>query len=149
MLLLTKARLHEWYLMAGLLTLMPVVTGPIWFRLLITLSASDLSVGEALIAVLPGVVLTGIIAIRFRRCFSGSVAYAARTLLILGCMRWLNSFMIGAAPASHIDSGPFVVIGIALPTVFAIVALYLSGNVRRAVPSGLAAMVPGHDPKKE
>ena len=91
MILLAKAKLHEWYLMAGLLMLMPVVTGPIWFRLLVVLSASGLSVGEALIAVLPGVVLTGIIAIRFRHCFSGSVADAARTLLILGCMRWLNS----------------------------------------------------------
>ncbi len=148
LMLLTKDKLHEWYLMAGLLTLMPVVTGPIWFQLLIALSTSGLSAGEALVAVLPGVALTGIIVLRFRRCLSGPLAQASWTLLILSCMRWLNSFMIGAAGALHIDSGLFVLIGVTLPTVVAIVAFYLSGQVRWTVESGLVTMATGHDPKK-
>ncbi len=129
--LLTKAKRHEWYMMAGLLTLLPVLTGPIWFALW-SAGAASYHFGEAFLTVLPGVILTGIIAIRFHRCFFGSVSYAARVLLILGCMRWLSSFIIGAAPAFHIDSGLFVVIGIALPTVFAIVAVSLSTTVKWA-----------------
>jgi hypothetical protein len=41
-----------------------------------------------------------------------------------------------------------VFIGVALPTVVAVAALYLSGKVREAVHAGLAAMVSEHDPKK-
>ncbi len=128
--LVAKAKQHEWYLMAGLLTLMPIVTGPIWFALWAA-GAASYHPGEAFLIVLPGAVLTCIFAIRFRRCLAGPTAYTTWILLILGCLRWLNSFMIGAAPAFQVDSALFLVIGIALPTVFAAVAVYLSNKVRR------------------
>jgi hypothetical protein len=148
--LLRKAGQGELHRMAALLTLMPVLTEPLFWLFPVFLSSlirtdSDAAhLSEALggvfpgvallslIATLPSVVLTGLIALRFRRCLSGSTTRTAWFLLILAGVRWLNSFMTFAAPAFEIDGGAFMIIGIIMPTVFAIAASYASSKVSRA-----------------
>lgn len=146
--LLRKAGQGELHRMAGLLTLMPVLTEPLFWlfpALLLWLypdgaplsgAAGGRLLGVILIcvlAVLPSVVLTCLIALRCRRCFSGSIAPTAWFLLIFACVRWLNSFMIFAAPAVEIDSDVFPIIGLALPTVFAIAASYASSRATKVM----------------
>lgn len=148
--LLRKDRQGAWHRMAAWLTLLPALTEPLFwlfpfFLMWIypdgaqlsaalggRLSGGELGVLMGLIAILPNVVLTGLIVLRFRRCFSGATTRLAWFLLILACARWLNSFMIFAASAFEIDGGAFLIIGITMPTVFAIAASYASSTVSRA-----------------
>ncbi len=82
-------------LMAGLLSLKPIVTTPIWFAIISTLhSPIDKLEPTHFLSILPGASLTLIIAFAFRHLFSGPGAGSARALLVLDCARWLNSFLI-------------------------------------------------------
>ena len=120
-------------LMAGLLTLKPIVTTPIWFAIISTLHGPIGKLEPAyFLSILPGASLTLIIAFAFRHLFSGRGAGSARVLLVLDCARWLNSslliFLFGGMESGWLASLACVVplIGLLLPTVFAVVALTLS-----------------------
>lgn len=117
--------------MAGLLTLKPIVTTPIWFAVMSTLPTPIDSLEPAhFLSILPGASLTVIIALAFRPLFSGPGAGSARALLVLDCARWLNSFLMSLPYGGTLDSGSpacvFALIGITLPTIFAVVALTTS-----------------------
>ena len=122
----------ELSLMAGLLTLKPIVTTPIWFAVISTLhSPVDELEPAHFLSILPGASLTFIIGFAFRRLFSGPRAGSARALVVLDCARWLNSFLISLPYGGYsVESGSllciFALIGLALPTVFAVVALTTS-----------------------
>jgi len=122
--------------MAGLLTLKPIVTTPIWFAIL----AKDLrpEVVKLAVSVLPGAGLTVLAILVFWPLFSGPQAGVARTLLALDCLRWLNSAAIVALASAGDFSqatGSLVCmlaqIGLALPTVYAALALTMSLLVTR------------------
>jgi hypothetical protein len=128
---LVLTRPNRLSLMAGLLTLKPIVATPIWLAIL---ANSFNSVPHRIelahfLSVLPGASLTLAVVIVFRSLFSGPRAGIARTLLVLDCARWLNSFFM-VLPFSSRGNGVFGVIlallGLTLPTVFAIVALTTS-----------------------
>jgi hypothetical protein len=117
--------------MAGLLTLKPIVTTPIWFAIIGTLhSPVDKLEPAHFLSIVPGAGLTVITVLAFRPLFSGPRAGTARMLLGLDCARWLNSFLLNL-PYGGITGGGslvclFALIGLALPTVFAVVALTTS-----------------------
>jgi len=124
-------RPNELSLMAGLLTLKPILTTPIWFAILSTLrSPIDRLEPTHFLSILPGASLTLIIAIAFRHLLSGPRAGSARALLVLDCARWLNSFLYTLPYGGNVERGSlacvFGLIGLILPTVFAVVALTLA-----------------------
>ena len=141
---LVLARPKDLSLMAGLLTLKPIVTTPIWFGLL--LAVDHPPVGSRplpdLITILPGASLTLIVLIVFRKVFSGPHAGAARTLLVLDCARWLNSYLIVLVrPLERASDFQCILAlpGLTLPVVFAVVALYVCRAAARQTVSQSAA----------
>ena len=124
-------------LMAGLLTLKPIVTTPLWAAIFYYFSShyilpSTQGVGGALVAlcsILPGASLTLLILVIFRHLLFGSRSTSAWVLILLDCMRWLNSGLLTAAGSiSYYDvTGPFAcifgLVGLLFPTAYAIVAL--------------------------
>ena len=128
---LVITRRNEFTLMAGLLTLKPILTTPIWFAVLGTLPRPVHGLEPAhFLSILPGFSLTVLIVIAFRHLFTGPHAGGARTLLVLDCARWLNSFLISVQYNLTMNTESlaciFALIGLALPTVFAVVAVTLS-----------------------
>jgi hypothetical protein len=116
-------------LMAGLLTLKPIVTTPIWVAIIRPLFASGPLKPAHFLSILPGASLTLIIVLVFRHQFSGPGSGSARALLVLDCARWLNSFLL-ILPYGNVGIEAlgciFAIIGLTLPTVFAVLALTLS-----------------------
>ena len=117
-------------LMAGLLTLKPIVTTPIWLALLQNTNAYRLTPANFL-AILPGAGLTLIAFMVFRPLFSGPQADNARILLVLDIARVLNSFLMWLLGLICV-LGP---IGLALPTLFALAAITLSTDTTRETAS--------------
>ncbi len=114
-------------LMAGLLTLKPIVTTPIWAALLQNTYADRLTPSQFL-SILPGAGLTLIAFMVFRPLFSGPQAGTARILLVLDSARWLNSLLMLLPYSQEAQTLAciFAPIGLALPTLFALVAVTLS-----------------------
>lgn len=137
-------------LMAGLLTLKPLLTTPVYFFLLIIVGSRLISFSfllPAIVAILPGASLTLIMAVAFRSLLSGPRAGRAWLLLGLDCVRWLNSFLLGLYVAgiaagklsadklsmlSDLDTlvGVSCVLGLAMPTVFAVIAFLIIDTSR-------------------
>jgi hypothetical protein len=136
---LVADRRNELSLMAGLLTLKPILTAPLWALMISSLasyinrpSTQSSAVDSALLAlwsILPGAGLTLLVLLIFRRLFFGSRSTWARVLILLDCVRWTNSGLLTAANAmAYYDSiAPFVcifaLIGLFFPTAYAVVAL--------------------------
>ena len=114
-------------LMAGLLTLKPIVATPIWVALLQNAYADRLTPAQFL-SILPGAGLTLIAFMAFRPLFSGPQAGNARILLVLDIARWLNSFLMLLPYPQAVGTLAciFAPIGLGLPTLFALVAVTLS-----------------------
>lgn len=131
-LFLVVNRPNELSLMAGLLTLKPILTTPIWFALISTLPSPVENLEPAhFLSILPGASLTFTIGFAFRGLLSGPRAGHARALLALDCARWLNSSLIFLPyGGDSVETGSllciFALIGLTLPTVFAVVALATS-----------------------
>lgn len=131
-------------LLAGLLTLKPIVATPIWIAILEGFSVSVTTLEPAhFLTLLPGAGLTIVIVFIFRPLFSGPTAGPARLLLALDCARWLNSFLLvlpfGSSPGTDELPCVLALIGLALPTVFAVVALvavFTHGKTRSGPPAG-------------
>jgi hypothetical protein len=124
-------RRNELSLMAGLLTLKPILTTPLWALIISSLEGSTVSDALiSLLSMLPGASLTILALAIFRQQFSGSGAAPARLLILLDCMRWLNSGLcLGGAnalsynPATGALTCIFALIGLIFPTAYAVVAL--------------------------
>ena len=117
--------------MAGLLTLKPIVTTPIWATIIyffLPYSIDRLEPAHWL-TILPGAGVTIMIVFMYRHLFSGPTASSATVLLVLDCIRWLNSFLL-ILPYGGGTNGPlsclFAFVGLAMPSVFAVVALTLT-----------------------
>jgi hypothetical protein len=112
--------------MAGLLSMKPVITTPLWFGM-IALLAPPRSFGTLepvhFLSILPGAGLTLAIAIVYRRLLSGPTAPVAWTLLVIDCARWLNSFFIYLPIGDGSLNCLSALCGLAMPTVFATIAL--------------------------
>jgi len=131
---LVRHRRNELSLMAGLLTLKPILTTPLWLMILSFLDGR--AGGEALIpllSTLPGASLTVLTLAIFRPLFFGSGATPARMLIALDCMRWINSSLclggINALPynqATGTATCIFALIGLIFPTAYSVVALTTS-----------------------
>ena len=124
-------------LMAGLLTLKPIVTTPLWAAIIYYFSSNYLLpstevLGGALVAlcsILPGASLTLLNLVIFRRLLFGSRSTSAWMLILLDCMRWINSGLLTFAGSISYYSatGPFgcifALVGLLFPTAYAIIAL--------------------------
>ena len=129
--------------MAGWLTLKPILTTPVW---LVSLTVSAILLEEsssperawilAVIGILPGASLTMWTVLVFRLTLFRPRAHAAWLLVALDCARWLNSFLMTLVSADWSRSGdlidlvnvPTPMIGLAMPTVFAIIAYVVARN---------------------
>ena len=110
--------------MAGLLTIKPVITAPIWFGIMAAFEPSYDRLGPShFLSILPGASLTLITAVAFRRLFSGPRARVAWVLLALDCARWLNSFFIYWPYGDGSLNCLSALCGLSMPTVFATIAL--------------------------
>jgi hypothetical protein len=144
---LTLSRPRDLSLMAGLLTLKPIVTTPMWFGLVILsyFPPAGSRPLPNLITILPGAGLTLIALIVFRKVFSGPFAGAARTLLVLDCARWLNSYLmlrLGTTEGAQSFQCVLALLGLTLPVAFAVVAVYVCRAAARQTVSPSAA--PSH-----
>ena len=124
-------------LMAGLLTWKPIVTTPLWAAIInyfgsnYMLPSTQVVSGAlvALCSILPGASLTLLILVIFRRLFFGSRSTSAWMLILLDCMRWINSGLLTAAGSISFYgvTAPFAcifaLVGLLFPTAYAIVAL--------------------------
>jgi hypothetical protein len=117
--------------LATYLTLKPIVATPIWFAIIYTLLPPSIHELEPahFLTILPGVSLTIAIVFMCRHVFTGPRAGSAIVLLALDCIRWLNSFLL-ILPYGGGTNGPlnclFAFVGLAMPSVFAVVALALT-----------------------
>ncbi len=128
--------------MAALLTLKPYLTTPIWGFLLV-LTGEDRSPIMAVVAILPGALISAWTFSRHKNLMTGMDAnFKARLLLALDCLRWLNSLFLSlffqADPPSNRDLGSAlaaltIVLGVGLPTVYALVAGGLTWRVSEKV----------------
>lgn len=128
---------------AGWLTLKPVVTTPIWFLFLLSTAGVSYNTPEEIppavfLSILPGALLTVISVMQYQSLLFGEEARRdAWGLLVLDCLRWINSGLLMISPAYQqriplFDAvqGISSITGILLPTIFAIIALYLSRATR-------------------
>ena len=117
--------------MATYLTLKPIVATPIWFAMISTLLPPSIQKLEPahFLTILPGAGLTTVIVLMHRHVFAGPQAGSAIVLLVLDCIRWLNSFLL-ILPYGGGTNGLlnclFAFVGLAMPSVFAVVALTLT-----------------------
>lgn len=125
---LVANRRNEFSLMAGLLTLKPILTTPLWLMIISALQGS--AVIHALIplfSILPGASLTFIAVAIFRRLFFGPMLTSAMLLIVLDCLRWINSGLLTAVGSSYNAIASmaciFGLIGLIFPTAYAVVAL--------------------------
>lgn len=124
---------------AGWMTLKPLIATPIWWMMLLSSGPSTSSVADniqllAIFGMLPGAILTFCIVSRFNTVLFGSEARPrAWLLLVLDCVRWINSGFILAATSFDIQetlsdqiNGFISITAILLPTIFALIAFGLS-----------------------
>ena len=121
--------------MAGWLTLKPLLTTPLWVLILGLLYQTPM-IG-AFLSILPGALLSLLAARKYEDVLTGFRTHRiARQLLILDCVRWLNTLVImvlaggvvGPTTNGRVDYAPFlaalIIIGFALPSVFGAFAVY-------------------------
>ena len=117
--------------LATYLTLKPIVATPIWVAIISTLLPPAIHELEPahFLTILPGAGLTIVIVLMHRHVFTGPRAGSAKVLLVLDCIRWLNSFLL-ILPYGGGTNGLlnclFAFVGLAMPSVLAVVALILT-----------------------
>lgn len=125
-------RRNELGLMAGLLTLKPILTTPLWVLIISFLQRDGVAAAPiALYSILPGASLTVMTLVIFRPLFFGSRSTLARMLILLDCMRWVNSYLLtriaslpyGYSEAMGSMACVFALLGLIFPTAYAVVAL--------------------------
>lgn len=128
---LLTSRRNEFSNMAGVLTLKPIITTPVWVAIISFLYDSGAqSQRIALWSILPGAGLTVLAIVIFRRLFlSLSPRFILAVLLILlDCMRWINSGLLTVTIALPYNGANnrwgnlFVLIGLIFPSAYSIVA---------------------------
>ena len=119
--------------MAGFLTLKPIITTPVWAVIISFLHGSAVDAQFiAVWSILPGVGLTLLALMIFRRLFLSSRPILAMLLIVLDCIRWINSGLLTltvSLPYSGVtntSASIFALIGLIFPTAYAIVALMVT-----------------------
>jgi hypothetical protein len=109
-------------LMAGLLTLKPLLATHIWALFLSGLGELDPQsrLFRILLSATPGAGLTLITLAVFWPLFSGLKAGTAWKLIALDCARWLSTLLMLLT-----DAGCFAGLSLAMPTIFAVAALIM------------------------
>jgi hypothetical protein len=125
---LVANRRNELSLMAGLLTLKPILTTPLWLLIISSLQgAAGVHLFLPVLSILPGAGLTALAFVIFRSLFYGPRSTSAMLLIVLDCMRWINSGLLTATGSSYnvFSSSAcfFAFVGLIFPTAYAVVAL--------------------------
>jgi hypothetical protein len=127
---LLTSRRNEFSYMAGVLTLKPIITTPIWAVIVGSLQDSGVDGARiALYSILPGASLTILALVIFRHLFFRLMSISAMLLIVLDCMRWINSGLLTAIAflpynrANDTLTGIFAIIGLIFPTAYSVVAL--------------------------
>lgn len=112
---------------AGLLTLKPLLATPIW--MMIGSATATAPRAPIVLTLLPGIGLTVLLLIAYKDVLRDETTrQSAIVLLVLDCVRWINSFIM-LLSASTPASGLLIFVAIALPGVFALVASWIAGNL--------------------
>jgi hypothetical protein len=125
--------------MAGLLTLKPVFTTPLWW--LILYSTTPVTQVATTLSILPGAGLTLLTLYMFRSILFGRGMHrAAWLLIVLDCIRWSNSYIIALSsydayqPQRNALVGTLAqfsgIIGLLMPSLFALVAWRMTAKVQ-------------------
>lgn len=123
--------------MAGLFTLKPFATTPVWVSLIT--SGADRVVSGTWISTLVAALLTGLLVSYFRDLFSNPLTGSpARLLVGLDCLRWLNTFiLVNLLAVSNNGSSLLgvaalasILCGLLLPGIFALVAFNITKDSR-------------------
>ena len=118
-----KSEHDRMLLMAGLLTLKPILTTPIWL-LIASRTYNELQPQiAAFLGILPGASLTALTVLGFRSQFSGRHAGRAWTLLAFDSVRWINTFLYAST-----SMGVTAILGLALPTIYALLVTIVLGT---------------------
>ena len=113
-----KTDLH---LMAAILTLKPVFLTPVWFSIMTVFEISHPTFGKVL-GILPAVVVTVLVIIKFRSLLFGyEIRQAAWLLIVLDVVRWTSTLYLSFSTGGTLNFSSFV--SISAPTIFAFVAL--------------------------
>jgi hypothetical protein len=115
------------YLLAGLLTLKPIVTTPIWFRIANEISNWSKLQPAHFYSLVPGAGLSLLTVLLFWQLFTGPNARVAWTLLVLDSLRWFNSFLFlsmgGLSRGRYPDlAGIFALLGLLGPSIYSVCA---------------------------
>ena len=117
--------------LAGVLTIKPVIATPLWALVVSTVLAdSDSGIFQPAywLSLLPGLGLTGLILLAFKSLLAKpNYRRSFVILLLLDSARWFNTFLYylpwtGTTPLN----GYGIFIGLAMPSVYAIVALSIA-----------------------
>ncbi len=106
--------------MGGFFTLKPVLAYPLWFYIILQYfvsSSSESNPVEGFIPLIPGIVLTVIIAYRFRRLIASN--QIAKLFLALDVFRWMYTFSLGF----QVD--PNIWFGLVFPSIYALLAVII------------------------
>jgi hypothetical protein len=127
--------------MAGWLTLKPLVATPLWIGILN--SITNRSDGSIILTIIPGAGLTLFIILAFKPLLFGPERSSTAWWLIrLDCVRWINSFVLLVLQPTPSKSllAPVVcgtvVLGLTMPTLFAIFALVATRGKSRQEAEG-------------
>jgi hypothetical protein len=127
--LLSKSAGRRFDLIAALLTLKPLVATPIWLMILneLFLSPDFTHAWRVALSIVPGAGLTAFIVLVFRSSFTASGISRTRLLLMLDCIRWLNSFFLVILFSTLALSDFFLPVimswlGVLMPTIFTLSA---------------------------
>lgn len=125
---------------AGLMTLKPLLTIPIWLYIAILVAVSSNSGTGIVLTLIPDISLTALVGLSYRGVLQDeSTRQAAIWLYALDAVRWINSFFIllvsgnfgNTSPLSSGLSDILTLFAFALPTIFAIVADNLTRQMDR------------------
>jgi hypothetical protein len=129
---LSKSASRTFDLIAALLTLKPLAATPIWLMILNEpfRFANFTHAWRIALSIVPGAGLTAFIVLVFRSSFTASGISRTRILLMLDCIRWLNSFFLFVLFSTSALSNLFLPViiswlGVLMPTIFALSACAL------------------------
>lgn len=124
-----KSASRRFDLIAALLTIKPLVATPIWLLILNEPfpSADFTHAWRAALSIVPGAGLTAFIVLVFRSSFTAPGINKPRIILMLDCIRWLNSFFLVILFSTLALSDWFLPVimswlGVLMPTIFALSA---------------------------
>ena len=140
--LLTRATSFTFVRMLGVLTLKPIVATPLWLMIIAALGDAERAIvpNDFFLLAAPGIVLTIVILIIYRSALRPEFAAQMATILVLDGLRWASSSFAFVSRGAY-GGAALGVLCFAMPTIFALVALWVARTYLKDVAERTAAHV--------